>query len=258
MTKAAYDKIDDFYLKFVQSSLQNPHSLFSQSTQFLVEMIGDVAGRHLLDLCCGEGHFARTLAHQGAIVVGADISEVNLAKAKQTSAETSALTFVRDDAQSLSTFKDQRFDVVVCKMALMDIPDINATCQAVHRVLKPDGRFIAALLHPCFETPFRVPFERVETDEAGQFKYHRVQRYFDEGLWYSGGTGVRGHVGAHHRTLSTYINSLLANGLRIVRLEEPQLHAGEMDSPERQWSNHVPNMLFIEAKVDSSFLKTSK
>ena len=131
-------------------------------------------------------------------------------------------------------------------MALMDIPDLGATFRSIRRVLKTGGRFLTAMLHPCFETPFTVPFKPVELTESGEFKHHRVQRYFDQGLWHSGGVGVRGKVGAHHRTLSSIINSLISAGIQLTRLEEPQFLVGEEDTIEHQWSQHIPRILYIE------------
>lgn len=50
-----------------------------------------------------------------------------------------------------------------------------------------------------------------------------VGDYFRETFWHSDNLhGVRGKVGAYHRTLSTYINTLLAAGLTLERIVEPQ------------------------------------
>jgi len=40
-----------------------------------LQLLGDVAGKRLLDLGCGEGSYARALAQLGATVVGIDSSE---------------------------------------------------------------------------------------------------------------------------------------------------------------------------------------
>jgi hypothetical protein len=46
--------------------------------------------------------------------------------------------------------------------------------------------------------------------------------YFAEGFWQpAGAPGVRGRVGAHHRTLSTYLNTLADVGLSVERVVEP-------------------------------------
>ncbi|MEM7533117.1 MAG: methyltransferase domain-containing protein [Chloroflexota bacterium] len=252
MSQPIYDQIDDFFVNVVRDAMQRPTSLLARITQFQLAMMGDVEGQHILDLCCGDGHLSIELVKHGASVVGVDISQVNLSAAKTQAAGQGLIednpTFMLDNAQLLAQQNDAQFDIVVCKMALMDIPDIDAAFRAVQRVLKPDGRFFAALLHPCFETPFTMPHETVETDEQGNFKHHRVQRYFEEGIWHSGGTGIRGHVGAHHRKLSTYINSLLAAGFQLIRMEEPPLDVDEPGSLSGQWHHQISKVLYIEAK----------
>ena len=45
--------------------------------------------------------------------------------------------------------------------------------------------------------------------------------YAAEGWWTTGSAGVRGHVGAHHRTLSTYLNAVLRAGLDFDSFTEP-------------------------------------
>lgn len=254
MGAPAYDQIDNFYINFVDAGLATSHTLFYQTVEYLLAMIGDVGGQRVLDLCCGEGHVARMLAEQGANVTGIDLSEFNIGIAEERNQRINnpgmRPTYLVDDAQTLSTLGEGSFDLVVCKMALMDVPDISAAFQSVARVLAPGGTFIAALLHPCFETPFAVPFERIEQD-SGNFVSLRVQRYFEEGHWQSGGTGVRGHVGAFHRTVSTYINELIGVGFRVARLAEPQLQAGFVGSAEAQMSQHVPRILFWEATLEN-------
>lgn len=243
-----YDQISDFYLNFVQNGLADPNSLYSQTTDYLLNMLNLQPGVSVLDLCCGEGNLSRRIAEFPVIVTGTDISRVNLTRAQSYTPRPGNLSYVLDDAQSLSKFASNEFDLVVCKMALMDIPDIEAAFGAVARVIKPQGRFVMALLHPCFETPFKVPFQPLETDEEGNFAHLRVQRYFDEGHWESGGLGVRGRVGAYHRTLSTIVNGLTPAGFQITRLEEPQFKVGTANSLEAQWHNNIARILFLETR----------
>lgn len=240
----AYDQISDFYLNFVQNGLADPRSLFSQTSDYLLDMLALTPGLSILDLCCGEGHLSRRMAEQNVIVTGVDLSTVNLARAQSYTPRPGNLSYLQDDAQTLTKLASNQFDIVVCKMALMDIPDLEATFEAVARVLKPQGRFIFALLHPCFETPFRVPFQSVEADEAGAFQHLRVQRYFEEGYWQSGGLGVRGRVGAYHRRLSTIVNGLIPAGFQITHLQEPQFK----QNSSTEWHNHIPRILFLEAR----------
>src|SRR4029078_13600 len=95
-------------------------------------------------------------------------------------------------------------DGVVCCMALMDIPDLDRTVQAVWRVLMPGAWFVFAVTHPCFQVPPSGGYDK-------------------EQFWRSDNpNGVRGKVGASHRPLSAYLNSLGNAKLSLERCLEPQ------------------------------------
>ena len=77
----------------------------------------------------------------------------------------------------------------------------------------------------------------IEVDDDDNFVAVRVNRYTEEGQWYSGGTGMRGTLVSVHRTLSTYVNTLLATGFELTGLAEPTLAAGEYERKEEQWAS---------------------
>ena len=148
-----------------------------------------------------------------------------------------------DDAQQLRTFPDSSVDIAVSQMAIMDIADHRALFRSVRRVLKVGGVFVFSLLHPCFEAPFREPDEPPYlVDARGAAIACVVRRYASEGFWQSGGTGVRGHMGAYHRTLSTLLNDLLAAGFRLEKIEEPVLEGDGLAA-------EVPRTLLVAAQA---------
>jgi ubiquinone/menaquinone biosynthesis C-methylase UbiE len=170
---------------------------------------------------------SRFLAEAGAAeVVGVDISARLIETARGRNALEN-VSFRVDDAHQLGTLADGSFDVVVSQMAMMDIADHRAMFGAVRRVLRRGGVFVFSLLHPCFEGPYLLPGEEpfVE-DEAGNLVACVVRWYGREGYWQSGGDGVRGHMGAYHRMVSTYVNDLITAGFRLERLEEPLVEGG--------------------------------
>jgi 2-polyprenyl-3-methyl-5-hydroxy-6-metoxy-1,4-benzoquinol methylase len=116
--------------------------------------MGQVEGLRICDLACGEGYLSRELARRGALVTGVDISSKLLDLAASESAGGPSINYVRDDARQLHKLEANAFHVVVCNLALMDIPNLGMVYQTVWRVLKHNGQFLASLLHPCFETPF--------------------------------------------------------------------------------------------------------
>ena len=202
----AYDAIADWY----DSRIRDSALLSNPATEILCDLVGDISGQELLDLGCGQGVLTRQLAERGASVTGIDLSEKMLEITRRyEAAEPVSIRYRCDDAQTLATVPDAAFDGVLCCMALMDIPDLDATLQSVARVLRPGGWFAFVVTHPCFQMP---PPAAADAE----------RRYFDEGFWRSDNPdGVRGKVGAYHRTLATYLNSLAAAGLRLEKVAEP-------------------------------------
>src|SRR5205823_2728230 len=141
------------------------------------------------------------LARRGAHMVGIDISPRLLGLAEQyEQAEPLGIVYRRDDAQRLAAVRDAAFDGVACHLALMDIPDLAATYQTVYRILRPDGWFVFAITHPCFQTPMST---WLDVDGTAS---RLIRGYFNEGFWRSDNpNGVRGQVGAYHRSLGTYV-----------------------------------------------------
>jgi 2-polyprenyl-3-methyl-5-hydroxy-6-metoxy-1,4-benzoquinol methylase len=246
MGEALYDKISEFYLNFVKNGLEDHSSVFHMGMNTIFDLVGTVKQKKVCDLACGEGYFSRALAERGAHVTGVDISSVLLEHARQRAGDL-AITYIHDDAQSLTQLADQSFDLVVCNMALMDIPDIGKTLGAVHRVLSPGGSLAFAILHPCFESPFHAPDSPIEVNENGEFVAIRVMHYLEEGHWNSGGDGMRGRVGAYHRTISTYVNALLTNGFQITGMAEPAVAAGDYRDLARQKGSRIPPLLVVKA-----------
>ena len=108
-----------------------------------LQLAGDVTGLELLDLACGQGLATRALAGAGARpVTGVDSAAPMLRIARgYESREPLGVRYVEDDAQRLGAFQDASFDGVTCQLGLMDIPDLNATLAAVHRVVRDEGWF---------------------------------------------------------------------------------------------------------------------
>jgi len=190
----------------------------------LFTLLGDVDGQHICDLACGQGRLARALAQRGAHVVGVDISSELIAIAQRDeAADPIGITYLVDNAETLTSLGDHQFDGAVCNLALMDITDLTALYQAVWNILRPAGWFLFSITHPCFESPHA----QWNTASDGTISRETLT-YFVEGFWRSSyAQGVRGQVGAYHRMLSTYLNTLSQVGFVLDRISEPQ--ATDMD-----------------------------
>ena len=244
MNETIYDRHVQFYLDFVDRNLADENGLWHVLLSRFKEILGDrVKGARICDIACGEGYLSRSLAQLGPQeVIGIDLSAALIDIADQRK-NASNLSYRVDDAQQLQTFSDASIDIAVSQLAIMDIPDHRALFRSVRRVLKAGGTFVFSMLHPCFETPFHAPDESpFLVDENGTAIAYVVRRYASEGFWQSGGTGVRGHMGAYHRKLSTLLNDLLAAGFLLERLDEPVVEG-------RGLLSQVPQALLVAARV---------
>ena len=188
----------------------------------LLEMLGQIQDQHICDLGCGEGRVARLLAQRGAKVMGIDLSPelIQVAQAEEGT-HPLGIHYCVDDAQALSTIPEATFEGVVCVLALMDMPQLDATFRAVWRVLRPAGWFVFLITHPCFAAPEAQ--WRQQPDGSVSWE---ISSYFAEGFFRSDHRGnLCKRVGAHHRTLSTYLNTLVAAGFHLTRVVEPQAPA---------------------------------
>jgi len=213
--EAAYDPIAQWYDDWVGGAANDS---LDNDPYFppLVELVGEVAGLRICDLACGQGRIARALAKWGAQVVGVDISGELLAIAERYASADAPVEYRHDSAHSLGSCQDAEFDGVIANMAMMDIPDLAATVRSTFRVLRPGGWFAFSTFHPCFNTPRSAEL----VDETG--RWHRtVTGYFTEGHWTSDQrVGTARTVGAYHRTLATYLNTLIEAGFTLRQVRE--------------------------------------
>ena len=191
-------------------------------------LLGEVAGRRVLEVGCGAAMCARWLRTQGADVVGLDLSASMLRHATDAAARTGiTVPLVQADAQRLP-LADASFDVACTAFgAVPFVADSAAVMREVARVLRPGGRWVFATTHPLrwvfpddpgpaglvVRTPYfdRSPY--VEVDEAGTPTYVE-----------------------HHRTLGDRVRELVAAGLQLVDLIEPEWPAGHT----REWGQWSP------------------
>ena len=107
------------------------------------------AGADVLDVACGTGLVsfpAATHVGPGGRLVGTDLSEemVNRAREEARSRRLEHVTFERMDAEDLLLDADS-FDVVLCSLGLMYVPDPRKALAEMRRVVRPGGRVIVAV-----------------------------------------------------------------------------------------------------------------
>ena len=185
----------------------------------LLQLLGNVKGKKILDAGCGEGYLSRLLAKQGAFVTGIDFSEEMLAIAQERTNPVLGIQYVHDNCEKMDYFDIESFDIIVSNMVLQDLSDHKAALQSMNRVLVDRGLLIFSIPHPCFSTP-NCGWVR---GNKGKKLYWKVDRYFEECAFEQDWPpNTDEGLLLFHRTLSTYLTTLLNVGFELLDVVEPK------------------------------------
>lgn len=179
-------------------------------------------GESVLDVACGTGVQARRMASLGARVVGVDVSAGMLERARARGGGVDYRQLDAGDETALRSLGS--FDAVVCCMAWMDMPDLDPLLRAAPALLRPGGRLVSVLCHPCFNfAEARLVVEQEERD--GQLLTRGGVTLHDYLTPRSSlGAGAPGEPNPHryyHRPLNDLLGRCFAAGLVLDGLEEP-------------------------------------
>ena len=208
----------------------------------------------VLDIACGNGAFSRRMVDLGAQVVGIDFSTSFIACARERGGKyESSIDYHVIDAtnteQMLSLGKGQ-FSAAVANMALMDMSDIEPLAKCLPQLLKPGGRFVFSIMHPCFNNPdTRMAME--EEDRDGQIVTTRtvkIGRYLTS--FSSQGVGIVGQPVSQtyfHRPMQELLHPFLAQGLLLSGLEEKAFEDAYTARGPLSWDhfNEIPPVLVV-------------
>jgi SAM-dependent methyltransferase len=212
------------------------------------EQILPMAASHLsgagavLDVGCGEGQIARLAAGLPGVrlAAGVDPSAAQLAAAADRGG---GVVYARAGAAELP-FPEASFDAVVACLVFEHIDEMDAAIAQVGRVLRAGGRFLFFLNHPLLQTPGSAWIDDRILDE----QYWRIGPYLvedksneevDKDVW----------IPFVHRPLSRYVNSMVAAGLLVTRMEEPAPPPGFLErAHEYADAATIPRLLFLRAE----------
>ncbi len=117
------------------------------------ELLGNIQGKSILDLGCGEGYPARTMKQMGAAkIVGVDLSQEMVNRAiEQEKKNPLGIEYSQGDVRDLK-FSSESFDLVTAIFVFnyINIADMKKVMKEALRVLKNGGAFVFSVPHPCF------------------------------------------------------------------------------------------------------------
>ena len=207
----------------------------------LKPLLPDFTGKRVLDLGCGYGWHCAYAARQGAkYVLGIDNSQKMLEVAKEKNSAPE-IEYRRASIQELS-LPEESFDLVFSSLAIHYLPDYPGLVEQVKGWLAPKGDFVFSVEHPIFTA--QGPQDWVYGPE-GEILHFPVDNYFYQGQREAVFLGEK--MTKYHRTLTTYLDTLLQNGFSLRRVVEPQPPASMMDLPGMKDEMRRPMMLLVAA-----------
>ncbi|MFP3597657.1 class I SAM-dependent methyltransferase [Chryseobacterium sp. SIMBA_029] len=209
----------------------------------LQKMLPDFTGKKVLDLGCGFGWHCRYAIENGAkSVTGIDLSEKMLEKAKEIN-HLEGIEYERKALEDV-TFPAEKFDIILSSLTFHYIESFDVMAQNIYQWLKPNGHFVFSVEHPVFTAQGSQDWTYAEDGE----KLHwPVDNYFTEGKRNTHFLGE--DIVKYHRTLTTYMNSILQQGFRIKEVIEPQPSDTMLEEfSEMKDELRRPMMLLISAE----------
>lgn len=209
----------------------------------ILELVGDVSDQRILDLGCGDAAFGREALAKGCrSYLGIDGSRNMVRAAAQILAGTTGK--VQHAAIEGWDYPAEAFDLVVSRLALHYIKEIDDVFRRVYRALTGRGRFIFSVEHPVLTSCDRA------WQGNGKRQDWLVDDYFATGQRITSWMG--GRVVKYHRTVENYFEGLQQAGFLVesLREAEPQPEQFQNDKETYQRRKRIPLFLIMAGRKD--------
>eukprot|EP01114_Cavostelium_apophysatum_P004566 TRINITY_DN1486_c0_g2_i1.p1 TRINITY_DN1486_c0_g2~~TRINITY_DN1486_c0_g2_i1.p1 ORF type:complete len:276 (+),score=55.11 TRINITY_DN1486_c0_g2_i1:158-985(+) len=193
------------------------------SDPILWKFLGSVKDEVVLDAGCGTGYLSRELQRSGArLVIGVDFSPemIKISERNQDELkEPGSAEYRVDSVTCLETVGSESVDAIVSNYVLMDAPDLEGAVSSIYRVLKPSGRAVIVLGHPCFDAAY------YPTTEGLKMEWNFP--YFDDVSIVESPWGIfkeaapSANFYRFHRPLSKYWKVFRDAGFKVKDFDEP-------------------------------------
>ena len=251
----SWDHVASWYDKLVGDEGTDYHRMVLLPAA--LRMLDPKPHERFLDLCCGQGVFTRLLLErQASYVLAVDASPKLITAAKARGYAGAHARFVVGDARDLGKMADGSYDGAALLMAVHDLDPIGPVFASMAQALRPGGRAVIIMMHPCFRIPRQSSWGW--DDEKGT-QYRRLDRYAGamtipiathpggpggpgggtsgaggaaggtDGSGGAAGAGGSGGAGGQytqffHRPLAEYLSALGRASLAVVAAEELLTH----------------------------------
>ena len=235
----------DWSTEQVKSAKNPNYSKLYVITPALMDLLGNVNGKEILEMGCGNGYWLRILTEQGAKCTGFDLSENQIKVAKEDDPEKRIKYFVADASKKVD-LNNESFDIIFLEHVLLEISDltkIKRIFKEAHRLLKDNGFLIVSELHPLAP---ETDFSNIEVDEG----YTYFKSGFPVKIISTKPDGTVTKYTDFHWTFQDLIDSITESGLKVVKVLEP--------TPDEKTVKKYPYLNYRKDKPLALMIKAQK
>ena len=188
-------------------------------------LCGDVKGKRVLELGCGDGRNVVVFAQKGAVAIGVEPDAGKLGAARDRADRARVKVELHQaDLADLAFVRADSIDVAVSVGALRAVDDLGRVFRQVHRVLKPGSPFVVSMTHPAWDL--------VDPNEDPRLLVRRP--YFET-----------------RHTVSDVFAGLSNSGFRVDRLLEPApAPSGPRSTQWNEVMRYLPRTLIVRARKE--------
>ena len=206
-------------------------------------------GEAAVDLACGQGVLCRALHERGVKATGVDAASELIRSARQRGPDE--IQYHVGDARDLSFLSAGQFTAAACVLAIQNIHPIRPVFTGITRLLKPQGRFVLVMMHPCFRGPKETSWG---WDERQKIQYRRVDRYLlprKVPITTHPGKDAKQYTWTFHKPIEAFVKAFRDAGLFIDAMEEWPSHKTSTSGPRATAENlarkEIPLFMAIRA-----------
>lgn len=205
----AWDKLANWYSARKKGSYE-----FKIQLPAILNLLGNLHGKSLIDIGCGPGNYSVEFTKKGANVLGIDLSQKMLDKARNNAKMADVkLTLQKADAH-LIPCQDNSFDIAVIILAILNEKIIKEAA----RVLKPGGLLLISDTHPTLEAKGHWKSNEIGTPRIIEDYFSREKKKWQ--INYD--TEHTMTLQYYTQTIEQSVNMIADAGFKILRIVEPK------------------------------------
>lgn len=201
-----------------ESEFKPLHEINPLRLNYITAKSGGLKGKKVIDVGCGGGILADSMAAKGALVTGIDMGEASLSVAKLHQLESGQkVDYIQSTVEDMAKKHPASYDVVTCMEMMEHVPDPSSVIMACSKLVKPGGSLFFSTIN---RSPKAFLFAIVGAEyilnmlPKGTHEYQKFIKPSEMSRWARhANLNVKDMIGMHYNPLTK--NYKLASGVDV-------------------------------------------